>query len=454
MLSLRWLLLLLVYCMCFGAVSYFQLSINYGNSPDDMPARPGIITPKVFCGNFSCWNETLRKIADNNSLIIVYAASIEYLDLTLNFFCNLKQLHIESNSILVAMDDKMYDIAKEIGIQVLFDASFSDSDDQSNNSCGNFRSSCFTKRTHLKTFIVVTLLHSGHHILFSDVDVIWLRDPRENMWNISTPGKLIIQSDDPISVSSPAKMTNSGFFLARSDHATLTTFENILSVSQHSNLTQQVFFDAILCGGFVNKGRRMKFPCNEAVCGQQTNHTRCERIVADTHQQQNSFTLITQTLSRDDFPNGRWQFIFSSDDVRRSFPNAYVIHNNWIMGLDTKVSRLRAQGLWYVDTRTQRKCVRNPPVVVSFFLHFNTLLAYKFTHTHATTHTNMRTLKNTRALVCGCAYTEEMSSKPPVMVRLHFNIYIRTHTPHTHTHVLTKDTHTIHIIGLGDSIRK
>ncbi len=190
--TIRWLLLLIFYVICFGAVSYFQFDRNYGNGAMES-FLPAIVLPKISCGNFSCWEDTLRKIADNNSLIIVYAASIEYLDLTLNFYCNLKKLNVESNSVLVAMDEKMYAIAMDIGIPVLFDASFSDADDQSNSSCGNFRSTCFTKRTHLKTLIVVIILQSGFNILFSDVDVIWLRDPRERMWAMSAPGTLIIQ---------------------------------------------------------------------------------------------------------------------------------------------------------------------------------------------------------------------------------------------------------------------
>ncbi len=97
----------------------------------------------------------------------------------------------------------------------------------------------------------------------------------------------------------------------------------------------------------------------------------------------NETSLVTLTLSRDEFPNGRWRFIFSSDDIRQSFPNSYVIHNNWIMGIDTKVSRLRAQALWYVDERTQRRCVKEPPAVVSI----HTCMMHA--HTHIRTHTHI-----------------------------------------------------------------
>ena len=36
-------------------------------------------------------------------------------------------------------------------------------------------------------------------------------------------------------------------------------------------------------------------------------------------------------------------------DILSGWPGIYILHNNWIEGLDNKMSRAKAKGLWFVD---------------------------------------------------------------------------------------------------------
>ena len=53
-----------------------------------------------------------------------------------------------------------------------------------------------------------------------------------------------------------------------------------------------------------------------------------------------------EQLSQHEFPNGK---IFYEPSFKNDLKNtAYIVHNNWIVGIDDKISRFKEEGYWYL----------------------------------------------------------------------------------------------------------
>lgn len=55
-------------------------------------------------------------------------------------------------------------------------------------------------------------------------------------------------------------------------------------------------------------------------------------------------------LPRDLFPNGKTYYeLLDIDKNKEEFKkNAYIIHNNWMIGIDTKMNKFKDEGYWYL----------------------------------------------------------------------------------------------------------
>jgi hypothetical protein len=53
-----------------------------------------------------------------------------------------------------------------------------------------------------------------------------------------------------------------------------------------------------------------------------------------------------EQLSQHEFPNGKIFYDPSfKNDLKKT---AYLVHNNWIIGIDEKISRFKDEGYWFL----------------------------------------------------------------------------------------------------------
>jgi hypothetical protein len=62
------------------------------------------------------------------------------------------------------------------------------------NDC-HFGTRCFQRVTKVKSRVVLQILRLGYHVLLSDVDVYWFKDPMPYLKSFG-PGVLAAQSDE------------------------------------------------------------------------------------------------------------------------------------------------------------------------------------------------------------------------------------------------------------------
>jgi len=211
---------------------------------------------------------------------------------------------------------------------------------QNANATGraSFGSKEFVQISKRKSRVVLQILMLGYDVLFSDIDVVWLKPPWDRLSTYT--GDILIQSDALFnSGTDPNFNINSGLYFARSNHRTIEALKLIIGHGKQNKLSEQKAFNHVLCGAFKKKmnlgpGRRI-------------GPDRCELY----HKGEQ---VSVQVFNADEFPNGSNQVGWSSirahvrnSDTSNSYDKMYIMHANNINDTSIKIDTLMEVGLWY-----------------------------------------------------------------------------------------------------------
>ncbi|XP_047043799.1 beta-arabinofuranosyltransferase RAY1 [Lolium rigidum] len=275
----------------------------------------------------------LQFVADQNRSIVLGVAGASYRDMLMSWVCRLRHLGV-TNFVVCALDQETYEFSILQGLPV-----FRDTLPPKNVSFDNchFGTQCFKRVTKVKSRIVLKILRMGYNVLLSDVDIYWFHNPLQFLHSLG-PATFAAQTDEynetgPINL--PRRL-NSGFYYARSDHATITAMEMVVKHATKSNSSEQPSFYDILCG-------------KEGV-----------NRLGDDRCLERSTNLTIMFLNRDLFPNGAYRGLWERRDVRSACKElgCFVIHNNWVNGRKKKLLRQMASGLWDYDP-SSRMCLHS-----------------------------------------------------------------------------------------------
>ena len=110
--------------------------------------------------------------ANPEQLVILSFADFAYVDLAVNLHESLQALHI-TNFLFISADAKAFEVLKRRGIEsFLYQHSQINTDEAS-----KFYSDDFKLKTSIKIKIITAALKLGFQVLFTDADVVYLRDP-------------------------------------------------------------------------------------------------------------------------------------------------------------------------------------------------------------------------------------------------------------------------------------
>lgn len=280
----------------------------------------------------------LSIVAENRSVIMT-AATYAYREFVMSFICNLRELHI-TNFVIAALDKEMYKYLYVRGIPVYFEDIKKGLIGSKENKlkgalvesgCDGFYSDCFKLLTKLKSRTMVQILRLGYHVLWSDSDIVWFKNPLPSLLKMASEytdnGLLIVQSNEP-DVDMPPngiRRINSGFYLAMATPRTIEAFDTIISKAAVSTETEQPNFYFVLCGvkGEFREGSNQCFNDEMRV------------VFLDTRL----------------YPNGAVLGIWNSTNIRRDFPDIFILHNNWIVGIEEKEDRYKRSGFTFYDAK-------------------------------------------------------------------------------------------------------
>jgi hypothetical protein len=259
-----------------------------------------------------CYDEQRRSL-------FITIANLGYVDYALNFIESLKRLGLERYLVVFALDAEAYDALREktagTGVGVVRDPN---SDDI--RELLQFRQGRWHRLTLYKIEVVHRLLRRGHDVLYSDSDIVLLRDPLAYLQDRLSRADIVIQDDNAnlSPAGSPATtILCTGFFCVKSNAKTIAAFD-----PRHMRLRK---LQASL--------RRRLLPRSKVAISDQTHF--------------NSFIkhrLDVSVLPRDLFPNGYYYYESGAD-----FSDAYLIHFNHIVG-DKKRERMQEHGYFFLET--------------------------------------------------------------------------------------------------------
>lgn len=326
--------------------------------PYHHPANPPHSTSRSHAakGSIAQLDQTLSAVtahSPHHKLVIVIAVNYAFRKLALNFVCNLKRLRL-FNYLILAMDHAVYQYLAARAANVFFyDPSFFSSSDATNNTItrrrllqhdhipsnnhlqvhpDNFGTPAFLETSRRKSILVLKVLRLGYAVLFSDVDVVWVRNPlppilQHNRYHfVLQSDRAHLDSDTALNYN-----LNSGFYLVRSSQPAITAMQAIVKYAQALRRSEQKAFNYVLCGAFKD---------HHAGPGIRIGAEQCNyRKVGAT----------AKLLPLDMFPNGSDDSLWQnrSDPFQRTFPRVVAVHANYVEGCARKVQRIKLIGFWF-----------------------------------------------------------------------------------------------------------
>lgn len=273
-------------------------------------------------------------------LVVALVVNYAYRHLALNFVCNLNRLGIE-NYLIFSLDVFAFEffIRNKVNTFMFTEGEIPD-------DLGSFRylrdkedsfgTKAFVETSRRKSFHVLKVLELGYSVMFSDVDVAWVRNPLPQV--LKKHADIVIQSDlSSLHKDKPRNYNiNSGLYLARSNHRTITAFHAILKYSRAIRRSEQKAFNCVLCGGFkdVTSGP-----------GLRVGRTNCIYTPHGT---------TVATLALEEFPNGsNPQLWIPTTNISKIHPCIVAIHANYTFGREAKIRRLKKIGFWFISQQTK-----------------------------------------------------------------------------------------------------
>lgn len=264
----------------------------------------------------------IEKVAINNT-VILSALNFGYRGILQNWVCNMRYLNV-TNFVIAALDEDLYKFAFTRGLPTYMENTIFDGLNSTLISDASYGSDAFKQLTKMKSRVVVRLLKHGVNVVWTDCDIIWFKNPLQDMWSYNVD--LAIQTNAPDNEPmNGRRRINSGFYLAQSNDATIKAFEDVISYASKSRMSEQPCFYDIMCGkeGQTTEG-----------------DTRCKYN-----------GMVVELLDRHTYPNGITDSIWDSPPgtIHQRFPKLQILHNNWVKGAEAKRDRFERHNFIMYD---------------------------------------------------------------------------------------------------------
>lgn len=225
-----------------------------------------------------------------------------YKPLLYNFVCNLKKLNIIQYLHVFIADDNLENFLKNEKISYSLLESI-----PLINKTSNYGEDDYWYISRQKTFAFLRANDLYKSFIFSDVDVLWLSDPRIFLGK-QCRAQICFQSNTP----NGYKKINSGFFFVKTSNSTRKFFQ--ISHKKSKDVEYKHLGDQDILNDMIQKFEK---------------------------------DIFWQYLKLEQYPNGGVKNIWS---IKTNNSNGVlIIHNNWINTFDKKILRFKEFSGWFID---------------------------------------------------------------------------------------------------------
>eukprot|EP00026_Physarum_polycephalum_P004100 Phypoly_transcript_04117.p1 GENE.Phypoly_transcript_04117~~Phypoly_transcript_04117.p1 ORF type:complete len:608 (+),score=68.67 Phypoly_transcript_04117:408-2231(+) len=257
--------------------------------------------------------QTIQRIlapGGGNDLIISFC-NFGFIDFILNLVSCFTKLNIR-NYLIFSLDNKSHEALQKKGIATYL---FEKKEAVYTEETSNFGEVGFKAICNEKPFLVLQIVKLGFNVLWTDSDIVWLENAMEYM---KGDYDLFVQRDDDDICA--------GFFYIKSNPV------SILFMTKVVEYLNPMIDDQISMRRFLKEKHGLR-------------HYKLDRIL---------------------FPNGTAYFNMKLTQKANKTP--VIVHNNCIIGHDSKKDRFKLYGLWFVDDAIptiQGDNVENIPIMES-----------------------------------------------------------------------------------------
>ncbi|PXF41964.1 Beta-arabinofuranosyltransferase RAY1 [Gracilariopsis chorda] len=288
--------------------------------------------------------------AGSGATVIVTAATFNYMDFLRNLRCTIKR-STPHEVVVFPLDMKTSKALKDENIPQI--SRFVKYNKYENRKTSEFNSLGFNYVSKLKLLVVQEVLRAGINVIYTDLDIIWCKDPVSHLLKyVNNTVDIAIQND--ASRDSGKRNLNSGFYFARTSPRILRFYKTLLKYAfENEGINDQKSFIRIACT-VAGPGKDLPF---QSVREGEVRVCRWDKLV----------TLFALPLSL--YPNGA-----SFHDTTRMYQlpkgkilsmcqkkDIYIWHNNWSSANDKK-TRFIAHKLWMIDDKSGKCKSRNTSV--------------------------------------------------------------------------------------------
>jgi Nucleotide-diphospho-sugar transferase len=242
--------------------------------------------------------------------LIVAASNADYADFADNFANSLLALNI-TNFVFLPLDQKAYDIlSRAYPLHTLPPMPHLDNHPEGPASFGDsaFKSVTATRPTFLLPFLM-----KGYAIFYNDIDIVW----QHNAWDVIDERDEGADVERTLWKDTGFQICSCMMYLLPTSNsiALLRAWETELATPHHKNNRNAFDQDALAV-----VAKRLQYPFNGGTLQQTTVYNNDEQ-----------------------FPAGKY---FSWNETKPENGRAVIVHNNWIVGKESKKGRFEEAGLW------------------------------------------------------------------------------------------------------------
>ncbi|KAL7466259.1 hypothetical protein ACHAXS_006549 [Conticribra weissflogii] len=267
-----------------------------------------------------------RNVVKNNT-VIVLTVNKGQSELLTNFVCSVRSKGFDAGNILVFPTDlESKALSEGLGVATYFDEK--NLGTLPSGEAKVYGDPIFAAMMYAKVLCVLYVSLLGHDVLFSDVDVVWFRDPLTYFHDESNHDiqnfDILFQHDGSSQPRYNPFSANSGFYYVRANKK-----------------TQYLFTSLLYNGGLIRKSKSHQ-----------------QVLVQLLNEHSSMFGLNVKVFDKVEtsmFPGG-YHYHMDWDTMRAIIngeSDAYIMHMSWTENKDNKLLFFRQMGEWYVD----KKCI-------------------------------------------------------------------------------------------------
>ncbi|ELT94805.1 hypothetical protein CAPTEDRAFT_212986 [Capitella teleta] len=296
-----------------------------GSAVISMPAEANAEKIPKQNFTFTSYSQAVSSQADGESKVVFLAfADMGGFPMAMNFYLTSIQKYDIRNVLFVSSSEEFCSRFRAIRV-----ACFVYMNESAHDKTSVYLSKDFINKMNIRTYMILEALQLGYHVIHSDVDVVFFRDPTERILDLCHFKDTKKVCDVAALWDSGAH--NAGFLFIRNSSASISMYKKMEHTAKTTNIDDQ-----------------------KALNGAMRSLKKELRITS---------------LPGAEFQSGLQFFDNSHRQFAGDHPctNCIVMHNNWIVSMEAKVYRFKEMHMWlydqdeyYSSTRRRYLAYQNP----------------------------------------------------------------------------------------------